>query len=79
LARLAPATTATAASASTDRLNFDFIALLPFCSRAAAAVIYFERFERRIFVCMMIRRESVSTITTAEKRASLGAIGLDQN
>ena len=38
--------------------------------------VCFERFERRIFVCVMIRRENVSTIMTGEKRAPLGSAGL---
>src|SRR5271165_6922692 len=47
-----------------------FHRVTPCAAGAAACDIYFERFERRIFVCVMIRRQNVSTIMTGEKRVA---------
>ncbi len=73
LARLTPATTATAASAVKDRWNVDFIALLPLQPGRLRVLLILKASRDEFSSAVMIRRENVSTIMTGEKRGPPGA------
>jgi hypothetical protein len=60
-------------------LNVDFIASLPYAAGRLRLSFILNVLRDKILVCVMIRRENVSTIMTGEKRAPFGAVGLDRN